>query len=654
VSGTARDRTAATTVVAVALSTAFLAVVMLPFSGTDETWTEWFYLNDVVVTVVYGLLAGLLISRGARLVGALAALAAIGDGLAAIGQRYPLLEIAGGPPFAEQLTDVVGTAWVPGTLALITVVPWLVRDDPLPRYARVAVAAGATVSAAITLMRVIRPVNGVIRVGSPQWDAFVENTLPVQMGVVVLLGLWAAADAVRRWRRLPSARRRGLGWLAVGATLMALSFVPLALPLPVSAPLAYASVTPVLHLAAQAFFPAATLAVVLRQRLWGIDVAVSRTLVWSLLTAGSITAYVLIAQAVVHLVPLPGGTAGAVAAAALAVAVFPARTWLQDRVDHLVRGPAARPGAAAERVARHIAGPVTGALEAVRESVRLHSAELRVRDQVIAVVGTPGGPPLEVPLTYGGAEAGVLSVTGAPGERLDARTSRDLAVLAGPVAAVAQLAVLTADLDAARARTTAVRVEERRLLRRELHDRLGPTLVAVALTVRGARNLLAAGRPGDADGLLDQLGADLDRSAEDVRTLSRALLPPSLEQHGLGTALTELANRLAGGGVAVSAEVAGDADGLPPELAAGLYGIAAEAVVNARRHARAATVALSLSVTADAVRLEVADDGQGLDRAAEPGVGLHSMRERAGELGGTVLLAEAVPRGTLVQVVVPR
>ncbi|MEU4424743.1 histidine kinase [Actinoplanes sp. NPDC024001] len=656
--GTSNTRAAATTVAAAALLTAVVAVGMLPFSRTDEAWTEWFYLNDVLVAVVYGLLAGLLLSRGARVVGALAGLAAIGCGLAAIGQRYPLLEVPGGPPFAEQLIDVVGTAWVPGTLALITVVPWLVRDDPLPRHARVAVAAGATVSAAITLARVIRPVNGVIRVGSREWDAFVENTLPIQMGVVVLLGLAATADAFLRWRRLPADRRRGLGWLTLGSALMALSFIPLALPLEVSRPIAYASVTPVLQMAAQAFFPAATLAVVLRQRLWGVDVAVSRTLLWSLLTAGAVAAYVLLSQGVIALVPLPDGTAGAVAAGVLAMAVFPARGWLQNRVDHLVRGPSARPGTAAERLAQRIgtdaAGPVEGALEAIRESLRLHSVRLELDDRVLAEVGATGGPPLTVALSYGGTPVGRLTVTGAPGERLDARTEKDLAVLAGPVAAVAQLAVRTEELDAARARTTAVRVEERRLLRRELHDRLGPTLVGVGLTVRGARNLLDAGRTAEAGELLEQLRGELDRSAEDVRTLARALLPPSLERHGLGVAVTELAGRLGSADLTVTAEVSGDTAGLPPDLAAGLYGIAAEALVNARRHARAASAAVRLAVDGTSVRLEVADDGRGLDGTAEPGIGLRSMRERAEELGGTLALGSAVPHGTLVQVVVPR
>lgn len=652
--GSSRNRTAATTVVAVALSTALLAVAMLPFSGSEEAWTEWFYLSNVLVAVVYGLLAGLLIDRGARLVGGIAAVAAIGDGLAAMGQRYPLLEVAGGPPYAEQLIDVVGTAWVPGTLALITVVPWLVRDDPLPRHARLAVSAGVVVSVVITLIRTVRPINGVVRVGSPEWDAFVERTLPVQMGVVVLLGLVAAADSFLRWRRLSAERRRGLGWLTVGATLMALSFVPLALPYSLAAPITFASVTPLLHLAAQAFFPAATLAVVLRQRLWGIDVAVSRTLVWSLLTAASITGYVLVSQAVTWLLPLPGGTDGAIAAGALAVAVFPVRTWLQERVDHLVHGPAARPGAAAEQVARHIAGPVTGALEAVREAVRLHSAELRARGEVLAAVGTPGGPALTVELRYGGEPAGTLAVTGAPGERLDARTRRDLEVLAGPVAAVARLALLSDDLDAARQRTTAARVEERRLLRRELHDRLGPTLVGIALTVQGARNLLAGGRAAEAGELLERLRGDLDRSAEDVRTLSRALLPPSLEQHGLGAAITELADRLGGDDLSVAAEVNGETAGLTPEVAAGLYGIAAEALVNARRHAAARRCVVRLAVGADDVRLEIADDGRGLPTGTEPGVGLRSMRERVAELGGTLALAVAVPSGTVVQVVVPR
>ncbi|GIE31429.1 hypothetical protein Ait01nite_044740 [Actinoplanes italicus] len=696
------------------LTIAGVAVLMLPFSRSDEAWTEWFYLNDVIVGVVYGLMAGLLIGRGARVVGGFAGLAAIGCGVAAAGQRYPLLDVAGGPPFAEVFLALLGTAWVPGTLALITVVPWLVRDDRLPGYARVAVAAGVLVSATITLMRVVRPVNGLIPAGNREWDAFVEETLPVQMGIVVLLGLLAAGDAGLRWRRLPEERRRGLGWLTIGAGLMALSFVPLALPLPVSVPLVSASVTPVLQMAAQAFFPAATLVVVLRQRLWGIDVAVSRALLWSLLTAGSVAAYVLVAQAVVWLVPLPDGTPGAVAAAVLAVAVFPARTWLQARVDHLVRGPSARPGTAAERLARRIgtdeSGPVQGAVEAIRESVRLHYVRLETGDPagsimptgdrtvvlakgeatanpptqdrtfipakgeatanpptqdrtfvlandvapVLAEAGTPGGPELVVPLTYGGAAVGRLVVTGAPGERLDGRTRKDLDVLAGPVAAVAQLAVRGEELAAARARTTAARVEERRLLRRELHDRLGPTLVGIGLTVQGARNMLGAGRAAEADELLGQLRAELDRSAEDVRTLARALLPPSLERDGLGAAVTELAQRLGGTDLAVTAEVSGDAGSLRPEVAAGLYGIAAEALVNARRHARAAAAAVRLTVAGDAVLLEVTDDGRGLDVAAEPGIGLQSMRERAEELGGTLSLAGAAPTGTCVRVEVPR
>ncbi|MEU4692859.1 histidine kinase [Actinoplanes sp. NPDC023714] len=657
---TADHRTAAAAVAAVAFLTAIVAVALLPFTRTDEAWTEWFFLTDVTVAVVYGLLAYLLLSRsagrggpaggsaapGAAAVGALSGLAAIGCGLAAIGHRLP-----------EQLPDLVGTAWVPGTLALITVMPWLVRDDPLPFSARLWVAAGATVTVAISSVRAARPLGGEFR-------AVVENTLPAQMAVVVVLGLAATAGAAVRWRRLPGDRRRGLGWLTAGSALMALSFVPIALPLEVSRPIVYASVTPVLQLAAQAFFPAAALAVVLRQRLWGIDVAVGRTLLWSLLTAGAVTAYVLIAQAVVLLAPLPDGTAGAVAAGVLAVAVFPARTWLQQRIDRLVHGPAARPGLAAERLAHRMTTdatgpdavrPVEGALASMRESLRLHSIRLEIgadgEEEVMAEVGRPGGPPLTLPLRFAGRVAGRLVVTGAPGERLGARTRKDLGVLAGPVAAVAQLAVRTGELAAARARTTAARVEERRLLRRELHDRLGPTLIGIGLAVRGARGLVAAGRTAEAAGVLDALREELDRSAEDVRTLARTLLPPSLEHHGLAAALAELAERLSGPDLTVRAEVTGPAGELAPEMAAALYGIAAEALVNARRHAGAAHAAVHLTCRSPGpeVLLEISDDGSGLPGDAEPGVGLRSMRERAEELGGVLSVVQAVPSGTVVR-----
>ena len=147
------------------------------------------------------------------------------------------------------------------------------------------------------------------------------------MGALTALGLLAAAGVAVRWRRSPD-ERRGLGWLAIGATLLTLAFLPLALT-DEAAEVLPVWFTPVLHLASQLFFPGAVLVAVLRQRLWGLDLVVSRALVWSLLTAGVVASYLAVVAALGPL--LTSDEVPEVLAAAIVAAGFqPARRWVQQ------------------------------------------------------------------------------------------------------------------------------------------------------------------------------------------------------------------------------------------------------------------------------------------------------------------------------------
>jgi signal transduction histidine kinase len=294
-------------------------------------------------------------------------------------------------------------------------------------------------------------------------------------------------------------------------------------------------------------------------------------------------------------------------------------------------------------------------LESVVEALRGEGAEVRLDDgRQLAAVGGPGGPPLAVPLTAAGERVGELTVWGAPGERLDARTARDLQPLAGVVAAVVRLALLTAELEASRARTVAARAEERRLLRREVHDHLGPVLTGVGLGIQGARNLLATGDTTTAGRLLDELAGEVERGVQNVRSLARAFLPPLLEERGLASALEDLAARFDSPELAVRAEVeTSAAAALAAPAAVGLYSVAAEAVTNVHRHARARHCVVRLDGDDSAVRLQVVDDGVGIDPDGRPGVGLRAVRERAAELGGTARIGPGSDGGTAVEVTVP-
>ena len=177
------------------------------------------------------------------------------------------------------------TTWVPGTLALFLVVPWLVRDTRLSPVAWVGLAAGTTVTLAFTASRI----------------ALMDHLVPFFTGVAVVLGLLAAAEVTWRRVRGPEAERIGLGWLAAGTAAMALAFLPLVLPAQaVTLPIWF---TPSLHLAAQVLFPAAIFVAVLRQRMWGLDLAVSRAVVAGGLTLGLVVVYAVVATALAGLLP---------------------------------------------------------------------------------------------------------------------------------------------------------------------------------------------------------------------------------------------------------------------------------------------------------------------------------------------------------------
>jgi signal transduction histidine kinase len=201
-------------------------------------------------------------------------------------------------------------------------------------------------------------------------------------------------------------------------------------------------------------------------------------------------------------------------------------------------------------------------------------------------------------------------------------------------AAVAVHGVLMArEAQRARAATATAREEERRRMRRDLHDGLGPALAAVALQAETARDLVRAD-PAAAEALLDRLVPRLNDAVSDVRTLVHDLRPPTLDELGLAGSVRELATRFATPTRTVHVE-AGELDALPAAVDLAAYRIVAESLTNAAKHAGASSVRLALSRSTESLQVRVTDDGVGVDATAPAGIGLRSMRERAEELGGT-------------------
>lgn len=597
---------------------------------------------DVAVAAVYGTVGAVILSRRRHPVGWLVAATGLAGGVSAVGGAWGAFAATRPElPALDWLVATFGWIWVPGTVALFTVVPWLARDRPLGPWARAGVALGTVAAVLLTGTRLLAPMS------DPRWA----------IALVVVAGLATAGGTWWRYRHGPAAERRGLGVLAVAAGIMALSFVPLVLSDPGPG---LVLAIPVSHLVCQALFPAALLVTVLRNRLWGLDLAVSRATVAALLALTLAGAYAAVAAGVSALAGTSSAGAQVAAAVGVVLLLQPARGWLQTRVRHLVYGDGDDPARAALRLGRTLTAPgdagqlLAGLVTSVGEALRLESVRLSTTDvdPLTAAWGDPTSAPLQVAVEHGGRTVGDLAVTAPPGERLDARTRTALDQVLPVVAAGLALAAGARDLERARDAATSARLRERRLIRRELHDGLGPWLSGVRLGLQGAVNLLDAGTPAGvaaAREALRALGAEAERRVEDVRGLARSLLPPVLDEHGLGRALDDLVDRLGQDGF-VAVRTGDDPGDLDPVVAAAAYAVLGEAARNAQRHSGANGCTLAVRRTAAALELVCEDDGRG--PGGTVGVGTRSMRERTDELGG-VLEVTALAPGTRVRAVLP-
>ena len=197
-------------------------------------------------------------------------------------------------------------------------------------------------------------------------------------------------------------------------------------------------------------------------------------------------------------------------------------------------------------------------------------------------------------------------------------------------------------------------LEERQKLARELHDSVSQALYGIALGVETARELLESD-PESAAEPLDYTAALAEAGMTEMRALIFELRPESLEKEGLVAALEKQAAAIeARHRIRVDAALGGEPEA-PLETKEALYRIAQEALHNTVKHARAGRIYLKLDLGADRIVLEVSDDGSGFDPGGSfPGhLGLKSMRERAGRLGGTLEVESRSGYGTRILAQIP-
>jgi signal transduction histidine kinase len=267
------------------------------------------------------------------------------------------------------------------------------------------------------------------------------------------------------------------------------------------------------------------------------------------------------------------------------------------------------------------------------------------------------------PISHGGQLLGLIIVERpAAGDSFtdeDDRVLTDLARQVGLAFHNAQLdSALQNTLDELRAQADALRESrarivasgdaERRRLERNLHDGAQQNLVALAVNLRLARDMLD--EPEAAGQMLDQMAEDLKVTIADLRDLAHGIYPPLLADSGLGRALEAAASRSP---LAVTV-IAPGSRRYSADIEAAVYFCCLEALQNAAKHAAGADVEVRLWEESGGLLFSVRDDGPGFDVAlARLGHGYANMADRLGAIGGTIRWQSEPGHGATVQGSIP-
>ncbi|MEU6412244.1 sensor histidine kinase [Microbispora sp. NPDC046933] len=485
----------------------------------------------------------------------------------------------------------------------------------------------------------------------PVPDAFWRAAMALTPAALVLSLLVSLAAFVRRFRGSSGARRAQLRWMLLAALLNGvLIFVPAVVE---GVPQDLAFVVSLVAIAA------AVLVAVGRYRLYDVDPVLGWTLLYGGLAVAVVVIDVPVFVGLGAVIDEP--VAAVLAAAAVAVVYAPLRERVRRWVDRVLAGRA-EPYDVVSALARRleesvspedllltVARAVSTALRSPYVRVELDRADGRT---LVVEHGARRDDVLVLPFAYRAAPIGRLVLVPRAGAPLADADQRLLADVVRQAAAAVRATALAEELQHSRERLVTGIEEERRRLRRDLHDGLGPTLAAAALKVEAAGNLVARDL-GAAREALHEVRADLSSVLGDVRRLVHNLRPPALDQFGLAGALRQEATRFREGGLTVRVEAAGDLAGLPAATEVAAYRIVCEALVNVARHADAGTCEVRLTATGSELEVEVLDDGSGVRPGALVGVGLIGMRERAEELGGRCVVTPRAGGGTRVHAVLP-
>jgi len=644
----------------------------------------------------YATLGALIVRQTGNRIGWIMLAAGAGQAFLTIASIYAVIGIAtfpGSLPAAKQVGTLAECSF-PAVVFTVAFMFLLFPTGTLPsRRWRPVAAAGLVLAALTTAGLVIHP-RMVALIAPGGASLSYPNPLatgdpgPVVRTVLVgtLNGLTAVfvpflvatfVSLAVRYRAGGRRLRQQVKWL----TLTAVGFVACQLIALLGIAGGQARLTTVAYTAVQliALFgiPAAMTIAILKHRLYDIDVIISRTVVYGLLSAASTAVYAGIVLGIGTFIGHRSGPVLTITAAVTIALLFqPLRTRAQLFANRLVYGRRATPYQALSDFAGDMSGQLdlteavdrmvsvlasaTGADRAeawIRVGTELRPAAIWPRGSppstALTIGADDGLPPFEgvtcaVAVKHGGELLGALSLQKPKNEPLTSTEDELMVHLASQAGLVLRNAALNAelratieDLRASRRRLVEAQDAERRKIERNLHD--GAQQQLIALTIHLALLEESADDPAAVRELIPAVREGVRAALDDLRDLARGIYPPVLADHGLVPALQAQARK-----VALPVEI--DADGIgryPQDAEAAVYFCTLEALQNITKYASASRATVDLSCSDGSLQFTVTDDGTGFDTATtRHGTGLQGMADRLAALGGALHVRSRPGEGT--------
>ena len=394
----------------------------------------------------------------------------------------------------------------------------------------------------------------------------------------------------------------------------------------------------------------ATIAIsVLRHRLFDIELVLSRTLTYATLTILVVGAYATLLTLADRLFG-HRSVGGLVAVGLVAVLVHPTYAWLRRGIERRVYGYRSDPAVALRRLGAGVES--SDPLHVVETITRSVGEALKIRDVWVDFAGQDPRDDeqvVRVPLVHRGDRVGDLAVRVPPGRLLSAPDTALLYDMARHAALVVKVGQLALELQESRSRIVSAREEERKRIRRDLHDGVGPSLAAIVLKLDAAQT---RGDESERNSLLAETRDEAKETIKEVRRLVEGLRPKAIDEVGLVNAVRQRAAALSTAALKYDVKGPETLPSLPAAVEVAVFRIASEAMTNTAKHSGAShcTVVIELDGT---LAVTVTDNGCGSAKATRTGMGWTSMTERAAELGGSCTISSRAEGGLTVRAVVP-